>query len=357
MRVDVLGLGDPAWPECLRALRHDFYHLPAYVALEAERMQAQPAAFLAEDGTRRLFVPFLQRACGAMFPEAGFGAELSDVTSPYGYPGPVLSDAARQAPDFTRAALEAMGKTLSTRGVCSAFVRLHPLLNQGFRFILPADVLTHHGETVAIDLTLDDNVLWKQIRDGHQWTINKARRLGFTARMAPLGEHLDVFMAIYQETMDRVKAKETYYFGRDYFERLAAMPEQVHCGIVLSKGTVIAACIFLECGGIVQAHLGGTRSDFLPRSPFHLALHHAMLWAKARGNRYLHLGGGLGGANDSLLQFKAGFSPLRFPLLAMRLVTNEASYRRLVELRAQACRVPPEALLGSSFFPPYRATA
>ena len=164
MRADLLDLGDPAWPECLRALRHDFYHLPAYVALEAERMQAQPAAFLAEDGTRRLFVPFLQRACGAMFPEAGFGAELSDVTSPYGYPGPVLSDAARQAPDFTRAALDVLSTTLSSRRLFR-LPSLHPLLSRDFSFLLPADVLTHHGETVAIDLTLDDNVLWKNNRE------------------------------------------------------------------------------------------------------------------------------------------------------------------------------------------------
>ena len=354
MRIDVLGLSDPAWPDCLRTLQHDFYHLPAYVAVEAWRIQAQPGAFLAEDGKRRMFVPFLRRSCAELFPDAGLVAGLSDVTSPYGYPGLLLSEDARQAPDFTRAALEALRHTLSSQGICSAFLRQHPLLSGDFRFIFPADVLTHYGDTVAVDLTLGDKVLWHQIREGHQWTINKGRRLGFTARMIPLAECLDVFVILYRETMDRVKAKETYYFRREYFERLAEMPQHVHCCAVESEGTVIAACILFECAGIVQAHLGGTRTDFLSRSPFHLALHHAMFWAKSRGNRYLHLGGGVGGANDSLLQFKAGFSPRRFPLLAMRLIVNEPSYRRLVELRAQACGVPPATLAASSFFPLYR---
>ena len=88
----------------------------------------------------------------------------------------------------------------------------------------------------------------------------KGKRVGVVPRMGPLRADVECVMVIYRETMDRVQAKESYYFGRDYFARLAEMPGHVHCGVVESEGRPAAACIFFECGGIVQAHLGGTRS-------------------------------------------------------------------------------------------------
>jgi hypothetical protein len=225
---------------------------------------------------------------------------------------------------------------------------MHPLLSDGLSELFPEGFFTPAGETVAMDLTLDEAGLWKGIREGHQWTIKKCRRLGFVARMVSLRAYVECVMEIYRETMDRVQAKESYYFGRAYFARLAEMPGQVHCAVVESEGQPAAACIFFECDGIVQAHLGGTRSEFLHKSPFHLLLYSAAEWARSRGNRYLHMGGGVGGSNDRLLQFKRGFSPLRFPFSTLRLVTDEGKYRELTTRRAQAAAV-------SDFFPAYRA--
>ncbi len=48
---------------------------------------------------------------------------------------------------------------------------------------------------------------------------------------------------------------------------------------------------------------------------------------KGRGNRWLHLGGGVGGDNDPLFAFKAGFSDTRFKNQTMRLILDEPRYR------------------------------
>ena len=103
-----------------------------------------------------------------------------------------------------------------------------------------------------------------------------------------------------------------------------------------------------------SAHLGGTKSSFLSKSPFHLALFHAAEWAKARGNRYLHLGGGVGGTDDRLLSFKRGFSPITFPFFTLRLITDPEKYRTLTALSASAVAVPLETRLQSAYFPAYR---
>ncbi len=155
------------------------------------------------------------------------------------------------------------------------------------------------AETVAMDLSLDETGMWKNIRDDHQWTIRKCKRLGFETRMVPLHEHIDAFMEIYRETMDRVHARDSSYFGRDYFIRLAELREQVHC-----------------C--------------------------------------FVELGGGVGGTDDRLLSFKRGFSPMTFPFFTLRLITDPEKYRTLTPLSASAAAVPLETRLQNDSFPAYR---
>lgn len=351
MRVEILSLSDPRWHDALRSLPHDTYHLPSYVALDARRMQASAEAFLASDGDRVAFVPYLRRS--AALPEDASTAAIADVVSPYGYPGLLLNDAGRDA-SFAASVLAALKEQLASSGVCSAFLRMHPILGADLSQVFPPGTFAPPTDTVAIDLHLDERALWNQIRPGHQETLKKCQKQDFTARFVPLGDILDEFVAIYNQTMDRVKAKDTYYFTHEYFAELAEMPD-THCGIAERGGRIAAACLFFECGSIVQAHLGGTHADFLARSPFHLILYQATLWAKARGQRWLHLGGGLGGSNDKLLSFKGGFSPLRFPFLTARLITDEANYRRLVDARARALNVPADSLLASDYFPVYRS--
>jgi hypothetical protein len=356
MDVVHLEIDDPQWRDALCRLRHDVYHLPEYVRLDGEWNHARPMAFLARSGDEELFIPYLLRRCESLFPESIVGEPVYDVVSPYGYPGLLLSDAARRSPKFARHAMHRLSETLRDMGACSAFFRMHPLLSNGLSELFPEGVFTPAGETVAMDLTLEERGLWKGIRDGHQWTINKCRKLGFVPRMVPLRDCIDRVMEIYRETMDRVRAKESYYFEREYFARLGEMPGQVHCCMVESEGgEAAAACILFECGGIVQAHLGGTKSEFLNKSPFHLLLYFAAEWAKSRGNRYFHIGGGVGGPKDRLLQFKRGFSPLRFPFSALRLITDDGKYRELTTRRAQAANVPAEEFSFFEFFPAYRA--
>lgn len=355
MDVVHLEIDDPRWRDTLGRLRHDFYHLPEYVSLDSAWNQAHPRAFLARTGDEELFIPYLLRRCESLFPDSTDRETVYDVVSPYGYPGLLLSDAARASPDFARQAMHQLAETLREMGVCSAFFRLHPLLSNGLTELFPEGFFTAAGETVAMDLTLTEGELWKGIREGHQWTIKKCQKLGFVPRMVSLRDYIECVTEIYWETMDRVQAKDSYYFGREYFAKLGEMPGQVHCWMVESEGQPAAACVFFECGGIVQAHLGGTRSEFLKKSPFHLLLYCAAGWAKSRGNRYLHLGGGVGGSNDRLLQFKRGFSELLFPFSTLRLITDEGQYRELTTRRARAADVSVEEFASVEYFPAYRA--
>ena len=352
MKSVVLDPQDTSWSETLQLMSHDVYHLPEYVALDAKRTQTIPQAFVYQDEAKIFFVPYLLRSCEDINLDE---TKAYDIISPYGYPGILINEAALDSTDFAKAAFQKFRQTLQERGVCSAFFRLHPILGEKFTHLLEPDCFQEDGKTVSIDLTLDEDRIWAKTRRGHQSTINKCIRLGLTAKTVSASEHLDQFIDIYEETMNRVKAKDVYYFSRDYFEDLLKLEDKLHLGIVESEGEMICASLFFESCGIIQAHLGGTKNDFLKQSPFNLLLHHMRLWAKARGNKYLHIGGGVGGKKDNLYTFKSGFSKQRHAFFTMRFVVDQNIYDRLLKLRAKSIDKSVEELQQSHFFPAYRA--
>jgi len=353
MHTQIIDTANSLWSETLQKLRHDTYHLPEYFCLEARRTKTIPEAVLITEGESILFVPYLLRQCDDIFTES-IPQEIFDIVSPYGYPSILLSEAANNR-DFLDLAISELKKVLSSKGVCSAFFRLHPILNHNFDEIFPPDTFTFNGQTVSVDLTLSVPEIWAHTRKGHQSTINKCKRLGFTARMVPVWEYFEQFLAIYEQTMNRVGAKEVYYFDNNYFSDLSKLGDKLSLCIVEFEGEVISASLFFECCGIVQAHLGGTKTEFLSQSPFNLLLDYARYWAKERGNEFLHIGGGIGGSKeDSLYTFKSGFSKQRHTFLTLRMVADEDMYDKLVRLQAKELNLESDDLLKSNFFPAYR---
>jgi hypothetical protein len=338
MTGTLLDVTAPEWESVLRTARHDFYHLPAYVALCAAQERARPCAVYVSDERRTLLLPLMIRS----IPGGGF-----DVTSPYGYPGPI--GIGTDDPAFLRVALVAGLQVLRDAGLVSAFIRLHPLLNP----TPPEGVgtLVAHGDTVSIDLTLPSAELWAQTRLNHRRDITRAARLEYVARMDEEWRHLESFGLLYRQTMERRLAIRFYFFEDAYFQGLRdALGERLHLCIVEKAGVVAAAGLFVETEGIVQYHLSGTDEAFRDVQPTKLMMHFVRSWAKERGNKILHLGGGVGGAADSLLQFKIGFSPLRHTFVTLRGVIDRQEYDRLVAARGP--RLDPG--LPTGFFPAYR---
>jgi hypothetical protein len=362
MNFQLLNPSNPLWLETLKTLRHDVFHLPDYLALEARRLHAVPEAVLLTQGDCVFFLPYLLRQCGLGTDSEAVSDEvipdLFDVVSPNGYAGILLNDAATNQPEFLTAAMLRVSQMFGDRAICSAFLRLHPILNQGFQEIYRSDSCVATVETVVIDLTLPEAELRRQTRRNFCDILKKRHREGFAARMVPFHEYVDVFSAIYEETMERVGASKSCYFGYDYFGQLAEqLSDYLHLCIVEFENQITCAGLFTECGGVVQHHLNGTRTQFLKQSPNILLNDCARFWAKERGNEVLHLGGGVGGKKDNLYHFKIGFSPTTYLLPVLRLITNQTVYNQLTELRAKTLQIPVEQLLSTDFFPAYRSPA
>ena len=357
MKLQVIKTNDLLWEEILQKVEHDIYHLPKYVYLESIRTETVPEAILIEEADKIFFIPYLLRNIDNSSEKDSHSTKLFDAVSPYGYPGLLLSDSARKSPRFMKSAMNKFISVLRSKNICSAFLRLHPILNDGLEEIFPAAFCQITGETVSVDLRLSLEQIWQKTKPGHRNKINRCKRRDFKARVVDFKEYLDEFRDIYRETMDRVGASESYYFNKFYFSYFATeLADSIHLAIVESNdGEVCCAGLFTECNGIVQYHLGGTKNKYLKEAPSKLMFDHVRYWAKERGNSFLHLGGGLGGSkDDSLYRFKAGFSKQRHTFLTLRLVTEEKKYIALTDLQAKLLSVSPDKLIKSGFFPAYR---
>src|SRR2546421_2062361 len=107
MRVDLLTPDNPFWHAMLREVSHDVYHLPGYVSVAAGHEGGEACAFVAEEAGCRFLMPLIVRSIDPRI--VGHRAPLHDVTSPYGYPGPLLAcEAKSKACGFLDRAMDAL---------------------------------------------------------------------------------------------------------------------------------------------------------------------------------------------------------------------------------------------------------
>ncbi len=356
MIVRVVSPTDSRWQDLLDTIPHDFYHLPGYLGLEAVRHDAVPEAIIIKDDGKVFFLPYLIRDCSYILNCES--ERIYDVVSPYGYPG-ILVNQAGQNPDFIKKCLNLTYKHWNEKNICSAFIRLHPILNSyidSSLFDRDKFIFCNQGNVVTCDLTKDLQDIWKQIRASHRTKINKLTRAEFVVKIGTVDEYLDVFVDIYRETMDRVNAADAYYFTQAYFETLAqTLGDRIKICIVEIDGEVAATSLITELNGIVQYYLGGTKTNFLRQSPATIMFRYIIEWAKKRNNILLNLGGGLGGNHDSLYHFKAGFSDESHAFSTIKTIVDREKYSLLVAARSESLGRSSTELESTSFFPAYRA--
>ncbi|MFI5896637.1 GNAT family N-acetyltransferase [Actinoplanes sp. NPDC051513] len=338
MSASLLTPDAPEWASALQRLRHDMYHEPAYVVLDARLYGGSPAAFHYAEGDHVLLMPLIVRD----IPDSA----LRDALSPYGYPAPVSSTA---DPAFWDRACDAMRASLRHRCIVTTFVRLHPLLEAPLDVLGRHGCLVRHGETVSMDLTVSLDEMWSQTRSDHRNHINRARRAG-TKVVFDDWDRLAEWVGVYHDNMRRVGASDYYFFTYEHLSALHdAVGDRMHLAVALEGDEVVGGNTFFEHDGIATGYVSSTRRA-RGRYADEMLYDEVRRFCKARGGAVFHLGGGKGGGNDSLFSYKSGFSPSRHAFHTWRVVTDPEAYQKLVvERKPQA---DPEDLAAT--FPSYR---
>lgn len=350
----------PEWEEYLSRAPHDFFQTAKYHAFSAA---ANSEAWLLLCGNRDKFVawPYLLEPISGT---AGLERQFRDVTSVYGYSGPVLYNC-RQDEEFLVNAWEACVDAWRAQMAVSVFTRFNPILGN-VAWLQPEwttpGVLGRtykEGKTVAIDLSKSPEEIWADYqRKLRQHLRRVEREQEFTTMHDPEWEHLDEFISMYYATLQRNNAAPFYFFSRDYFVALK-QALGTHGSLLLSMwdGTVGAALLLIEYSGIVSVHLAASDDRCSPHSPNKWLFHGAQVLARARGNKFLHIGGGRGSRDDDpLFRFKAMFSSTHLPFYTGRWVLDAEAYDFLTaERRKQAELQDGGGYLAPTYFPMYRA--
>ena len=354
--VEVFGVFDDArWRSAVESIADaDIYFSPEY---HRANLAEGEDAFLIyySDSSGAAAMPLISRPVDRV--DGLSGEPHFDATSVYGYSGVLARLDACQGSQSLRDGFQtALYRVLSTLGVVSVFVRQHPIdrcewLLHGLGNVRRA------GTTVAIDLAEDEAKQLAGMTKGHRYDIRKAERTGVTVREGQGVDALRAFKALYEETMDSHNASQFYRFPQEYFDGLATLRDGcARVFFALQGESVVSAALFLFRRPFIQYHLAGTPRSMLKLNGAKAIIDTVRRLGATHGYRFLHLGGGLGGAEDSLFRFKAGFSRHRLPFLVAEHVINVEAYqhleaRRRAWLHAQGRELRQDV----TFFPSYRA--
>jgi serine/alanine adding enzyme len=300
------------WDDELRAAGvTDVYYSRGFVAASAALADAEPVLLRLAGERGDVFLACLLRR------------DPVDVVTPYGYGGPVGAGDAPPLAAFP-AAYEAW---CERRGVVSSFVVFHPLLGNARSEAAARFHRTPLAGTVAWRLEAPD--LLAAMHKHHRRLVRRAQAAGYDVAIEPRPRSLDEFVAVYEQTMRRAGAAPFYLFPPGYWQALASGVPIVRVD-VRSGGELLASVLGMGEPPWLHYHLGGAADAARGTGASHLALYRLACWGRDQGYDTLHLGGGVGGRDDSLLEYKLRFAPGgRTGAAIGKAVHDRATYLRL----------------------------
>lgn len=309
----------------------DIYHHPDFVALEARRIGATPGLVVAEVAGRTVGLSLLFR------PIPGH-PELCDATSVYGYNGLLYSGPTGEPVPLE--ALAAIERALYLRGCVAVFNRSHPLRPAQ----LPGRALS--GETLLLDLAAGQDAYLHGLAEGHAYDLRRMRAAGLRAEVDREGKHLEAFHQMYLATMNRHGATAGYRFPLEVVRGHFRLPSNAaQLWLAWDGDRLAASALFFRGRHCAHYHLSASDRQASKHPATKLILDEFIRAEIALGKRkFLHLGGGVGAAVDSLNQFKRGFGAQPVPFVVTRWIVRPADYDLLSEGHADA-----------DYFPLYRS--
>lgn len=317
----------------------DVYWSESYVRLYSNQATVAEC-FRFRRGESELLLPYLK------MPILHDGKIYYDAETAYGYGGPIsnnssaifLAEAARALKDFWE----------ENQFFC-AFLRYHPLFSN-HTYLESAYPATLETQTVTMDLRPGVEQIWaEQIHSKHRNVIRKAQDNGLVVEFDHELRAIDEFERLYNLTMDRLEAKESYYFPSDYFANIRKnLPGKAFLSLVKDAGQIISAALFFYHGPYGHYHLAGSDSTKMELYPNNLMIYRTALHLKELGVEFFHLGGGKGG----LFDFKKRFSDHRSDYYLGKIVINQEIYQSIN--RAWEMANPTKSQTFANFHMKYR---
>jgi len=323
----------PGWDDLLERLGcADAYLLRGYVESARVLEDGRPMLLRLSDTGGDVVFPLLLREL-----PSGDGF---DVTTPYGYGGPVATGPEPPTQHFW----ELYEEWCRTTGAVTTFIRFHPLFANQLD-AAPGVHVEPLGGTVGWRLQARD--LFDGMHSAHRRACRRAATAGVSVSTREAPGELSAFAALYEATMRRVQAADFYLFGEPYWDALVELGERIVVFDAQEGGEVLASILCFATPPWLHYHLGATADRGRALRASNLVFYEAACWARDRGYERFHLGGGVGAREDSLLTFKRRFDPVGdlLEFAVGKAVHDPDAYRELTGREAGDLR---------GFFPAYR---
>ncbi|MFC5531551.1 GNAT family N-acetyltransferase [Cohnella yongneupensis] len=298
------------WSEYIRIVGDkDIFYAPEYGHLYEKRGEGKACLFVYRNNGAMVCYPFLIRridfpqGLGELAPEG----EWFDITTSYGYGGPLCNLAAGEDKDSLIAKFERrFGEFCRERRILTEFVRFHPLLDNHRNY--PGVKPTNIRSTICVDLRVPEAALTSHYCSDHRRALRKINEHPVSFRQVDPLDRVDVFLRLYRETMGGLQANDYYYFNEEFcLESCRLLGDQVAMFEVLYEDEPICSATVWLHKPYMHGFLLGWDKQYKKLNPTKYLIHNIALWGLRNGYDFLHLGGGYAGNDDPLYHFKKGF--------------------------------------------------
>ena len=256
----------------------DVYYSSHYFlsALSLDPGEALMFYYSDEDGS--IVYPFIKRRID------GASAVYFDITTPFGYGGPVVradGDPIALVDKF----LESFSGYCRDERIIAEYIRFHPLFGNAAYFEKHLKLLPLY-ETYTIDL---DRVL----KTAQTSYISNSEELGIVVKKLGTVRHMFEFLVLYySEVRRREEADSYYFFTEDYFEALISnMGPVLHLFGAYRDKKLITACYILAEGNTIYQHLDGILEEEEKKGTAKILHLKIAEWGADNNMAFYHLGG------------------------------------------------------------------
>ncbi|WP_203258670.1 GNAT family N-acetyltransferase [Hyunsoonleella ulvae] len=327
------------WQKALQSVSNfDFYHTYDYHNLSIKKDEKAILIKYTENDSC-ILLPLVIRQIE--------NSDFFDATSVYGYSGPIQKNISNNFDN--ESFIKSLNDFFNRQKIVSVFSRLNPFIDRQSQILNGLGDIVELGNVVNIDLTIpidEQRMIFSKTTKRY---LNKGRKVIDIVK-SDSKEDIDTFIELYYENMDRVNAKKSYYFPKEYFYKFI-QSEEFKTDVLFAKdketSEIISAAMMVKVNNIIQYHISGTKTDFLNISPIRLLIDEMRINGSNENYTYFNLGGGLGNEDDELFRFKSSFSKDYKIFKVWKYIVNNNVYDELVAKN----KVED---IGSSFFPLYR---
>jgi hypothetical protein len=166
-------------------------------------------------------------------------------------------------------------------------------------------------------------------------------------RVVKLGDYLSDWVSCYETLVKRKGITGMQNFSRDYFERIAEMPQATTIA-AFADNAFVSAYIWMSDGRGAYGHLSASTDIGYKLESAYACYDHAI--QLFRDDHVIDMGGGTGaapGKTDGLFEFKKGFANTEKSNYLCGKIVDRDAYQALSKVRSDGA--------ATSFFPAYRA--